>query len=184
MTESDKSDIEYCLRQGLLSGKKVPVLWGGPFELLQHLHETCDADVGFFGTGMDGILPVASKDQATEIPYAARYLACSKESTDLCTNEDRFCATCWMDRDDVDKTAFRAIRATPNFQVRWHPGWRSHRLRGRVLALSILDALQVAVSMWSEGTMGACAVVGVVVVVVVVERGCFCCCCTHAVCYV
>jgi hypothetical protein len=159
MTESDQADIEYFLRQGLLSGKKVPVLWGGPFDLLKHLHETCDADVGFFGTGMDGILSVTSEEQATtDIPYAARYLKCSKERNDLCARENRFCATCWMDRDDVDKNAFHKISSTVKSQVRWHPGWRVHQLRGRVLALSILDALQMAIQIWSEGTMGTCVV--------------------------
>lgn len=153
MTETSQSDIEFFLRQGLLSGNRVPVLWGGKFEVLKFLHESVDADVGFFGNGYDGIREVTSEEQAMTVPYAARYIQCAKDCADLCT-KDRFCATCWIDRDDVSKDLFPLLKEKPESQVKWHPGWRHHQLVGRVLALSVLDALQVAIQTFSDGTMG------------------------------
>ena len=156
MTENNLIDVDFFLRQGLLSGKKVPVVWGGLFQALKYLHEDADVDVGYPGTGLDGIPTVTSAEQAETLPYAARFLKCDDEVMHLC-KENRFCATCWIDRDDVSRDLFDEILDKPASQVKWHPGWRMHQLVGRVLAMSLLDALQVAVQLWSEGTMGECA---------------------------
>ena len=153
MTEGDLPDIEYFFRQGLLSGKRVPVIWGGPLPVLQFLHETVDADVGDFGSGLDGIPEVTSLEQAETIPWASRYMKCANEYADLCKG-NRFCATCWVDRDDVPRETFMSIRNDVPSQVRWHPGWRFHQLKGRVLAINILTALQSAIQIFSDGTMG------------------------------
>mmetsp|Transcript_17057 Transcript_17057/g.47915 ORF Transcript_17057/g.47915 Transcript_17057/m.47915 type:complete len:918 (+) Transcript_17057:96-2849(+) len=154
MTEKGDLDlIDLFLRQGLLSGDRVPVVWGGNFEVLRHLHENADVDVGEVGTGMDGVIMVESEAQAKTIPWAARYMACADSAKDLCTTEPRFCAKCWIDRDDGVKPT-TGQRDSPRGQVKWHPGWRSHQLQGRVLAFSVLDALSAAVNEWSEGTMG------------------------------
>ena len=156
MTENEPVHVDFFLRQALLSGKKVPVVWGGLFTQLKDLHEKVDADVGFFGNGMDGIKEVTSEEQAKEIPYAARFLKCANNRADLC-KQNRFCATCWIDRSDVSRDKFLQIRDKVPSQVKWHPGWRYHQLVGRVLALSMLEALQVAIQIWSDGTMGTFA---------------------------
>jgi hypothetical protein len=152
MTEGSKADIEYFLRQGLLSGKKVPLLWGGELFVLEKLHNLAEADVGFFGNGMDAIREVTDDDQAKSIPYAARFMKCAHGLQDLC--KDRFCATCWIDRDDVPRESFEKLQSKPGSQVRWHAGWREHQLRGRILALAILDGLLAAIQIWSDGTQG------------------------------
>lgn len=156
MTEPNPELVDLFLRQGLLSGNRVPVLWGGLFDALKTLHNAADADVGEFGSGLDGIPEVASEEQAKSIAYAARFLKCDHERQDLCTNEPRFSTTCWIDRPDVPdpQTTFPKLAAKPSGQVKWHPGWRQHQLGGRVLAYSVLVALQAAVQIWSEGTMG------------------------------
>jgi hypothetical protein len=147
----EKVDLFY--RQGLIGGNRVPVLWGGLFPLLRLLHQEADADVGEFGMGLDGILQVTSAEQAKTIPWAARYLNCSKESENICRDEPRFCAICWIERNDgVTPIANQTITG----QVEWHPGWRMHQLVGRVLAFSILDALQSAIVLWGERTMSMC----------------------------
>lgn len=47
MTEGQNlPHIDIFLRQGLIGGNRVPVLWGGNFDLLKMLHEHADADVG------------------------------------------------------------------------------------------------------------------------------------------
>lgn len=64
MTEPEEVAIDVFYRQALLSGRKVPVIWGGPFHLLRDLHEYGDADVGEFGTGMMGVPDTTSAEEA------------------------------------------------------------------------------------------------------------------------
>jgi hypothetical protein len=143
--------IDLVLRQVLLGGNRVPVLWGGPFELLKMLHEEAGVDVGDWGTGFIGLPETTSEEQALTLPYAARNMKCSSERQDLC-GDNRFSSTCWIDRPDgiVPKNG---QLARPKGQVKWHPGWRAHQLTGRVIAFSVLEALEVAVNKWMDGTM-------------------------------
>ena len=65
MTENFAPEhIDLFLRQALIGGNRVPVLWGGNFNLLAMLHNHADADVGEFGNGMDGIVPIESAEHA------------------------------------------------------------------------------------------------------------------------
>jgi|UPI000581A067 hypothetical protein len=153
MTEPQSSLTDLFVRHALMSPGKVPVVWGGGFDILQPIFQQTGADVGEFGTGMLGIPVVTSEEQAMTIPYPARYMLCDKDVTPLC-QEDRFCGMCWVDRDDVDKSQFTEIHEIPGARVKWHPGWRSHQWQGRVLAYAVLEALQVAIQRWSDGTMG------------------------------
>jgi hypothetical protein len=155
MTERGKRDIELFLRQGLLGGNRVPVVWGGGFEVLRMLHQHADVDVGEFGEGTDGIIKVEDEVQAKSVPYAARYLKCDSERQDICNSAPRYCTKCWIPREDLDP---KALGFSDHFrfggQVKWHPGWRHHQLVGRTLAFSVLQALQAAIQVWSDGTMG------------------------------
>jgi hypothetical protein len=153
MTEPAAEHVDVFYRQALLAGKRIPVLWGGPFELLKMLHEEADVDVGDWGTAMDGIAEVESLEQAKEIPWAARFMKCKSEVGDLCKEEPRFCSKCWIDRDDNIKPKKKQWDK-PKGQVKWHPGWRVHQLMGRNLAFGILEALQAAINIWSDGVMG------------------------------
>lgn len=154
MTENEKPEhIDIFYRQALLAGNRVPVIWGGPFELLKMLHEEADVDVGVWGQATDGIMEVESAEQAKEMPWAARYMKCKDDVQDLCNNEPRFCSTCWIDRDDDVKPEAKQLER-PRGQVKWHPGWRSHQLTGRNIAFALLEALQAAINIWNEGVMG------------------------------
>ena len=154
MTEPNPEHVDIFYRQALLAGNRIPVIWGGPFELLKMLHEEADVDVGNWGTAMDGITEVESLEQAKELPWAARFLKCKPEVENLCKEEPRFCAKCWIDRKDNITPETNQLDK-PKGQVGWHPGWRVHQLMGRNLAFGILEALQAAVNIWSEGVMGA-----------------------------
>jgi len=154
MTENGYLDhIDIFYRQALLAGNRVPVLWGGPFDLLKMLHEEADVDVGEWGTAMDGIVEVEDLEQAKTIPWAARYLKCKDEVMDLCQAEPRFCSKCWIDRADKIVPETEQL-GKPKGQVKWHPGWRPHQLMGRNLAFAVLEALQSAINIWTEGVMG------------------------------
>ena len=156
MTESHNPEyIDLFFRQGLIGGNRVPVIWspGGNFDLFKLFHEQADVDVGEYGSAMDGIPEVESKDQAETIPWAARYLKCKDTTQEICDSVPRFCASCWIDREDGIKPEKDQL-ARPKGQVKWHPGWRFHQLQGRALAVSVLQALQAAVNIWSEGVMG------------------------------
>jgi len=143
--------VDLVLRQVLMSGNRVPVVWGGPFELLKLYHEECDADVGEWGNGYGGLPETVDEKQGETLPWAARDIKCVKEREDLC-NENRYSSVCWIDREDGIKPE-QGQRERPRGQVKWHPGWRPHQLMGRVLAFSILEALETAVNQWMDGTM-------------------------------
>jgi hypothetical protein len=159
--------LDLFLRQALLSGKsKVPVVWAGPgaaFDVLRDLHNAAGADLGGLGTGMDEVPATESDEQAKALPYAARHLKCAEPAAaaGLCAEDrpDRFCAKCWIPRDDVDpKAAFDVDLAESPPQAAEDGGgtmgWREHLLASRVLIMSVLDGLQTAVQVFSEGTMG------------------------------
>lgn len=153
MTENgNQAHIDLFMRQALIAGNRVPVIWGsGNWDLLKLFHETVDADVGEFGNGFSGIEATRDEAHALEMPWAARFIKCDEDRSELC-KEDRYAATCWIDREDGIKPE-AGQRAKPDGQVRWHPGWRVHQLQGRVLAFAVLEALEVAVNRWMEGTM-------------------------------
>ena len=154
MTENNlPHHIDLFLRQALIGGNRVPVVWGGNFELLQMLHEQADVDVGEWGEATDGIIEIESLDKVNEVPYAARYMKCSEAAQSACDSEPRFCSKCWIARSDgVTPTTSQLEK--PRGQVKWHPGWRKHQLIGRNIAFGLLQALQAAVDIFSEGVMG------------------------------
>jgi hypothetical protein len=154
MTEPNAGHQDLFLRQGLLGGNRVPVVWGGNFDILRALHESADVDVGDFGYGTDGVIPVESEEQAKTLPFASRYMKCSSGRQDLCTAEPRFCTECWIPRDDIDPVKLGYKMGKFSGQVKWHPGWRAHQLVGRTIAFSVLQTLQEAIQIFSDGTMG------------------------------
>lgn len=153
MTETEAKHIDIFFRQAILAGKRVPVLWGGRFELLKMLHEEADVDVGEFGLATDGIIEIESLEQAKDVPWAARFMKCKPEVEDICKEEPRFCAKCWIDRKDNITPEAKQLDK-PRGQVKWHGGWRVHQLTGRNIAFGVLEALQAAINIWTEGVMG------------------------------
>ena len=157
MTEgTHTAAIDLFFRQGLLGGNRVPVVWGGnfrAFDVLRMLHEEADVDVGEWGQATDGLIEIQSLDHAKEVPYAARYMKCAESAKPVCDSEPRYCSTCWIDRPDGVKPTIDQLDR-PRGQVKWHPGWRKHQLMGRNIAFGMLQALQAAIDIFSEGVMG------------------------------
>jgi hypothetical protein len=135
--------------------------------------------VGELGQGNEGLYPQpTTQREADAYAYAARYLDCGGDAASYCSGKPRFCASCWIDRDDIDpsKIGLHPKSSVPS-QVKWHPGWRVHLKQSRVIAFTILDALQVAVQKWSDGTMGTSIrygiFLGICVSTLVAACGCF-----------
>lgn len=152
MTEREKYFLDLYYRQALLAGKRPPFLWGGSFEVLQMLHEKVGADVGDIGSGSHGIPLTLNEVQAKDLPWASRFLKCDLESSALCDEKDKkYRTTCWIDRSDVDPPTKQgdAVGGT----AKWHPGWRFHQLRSRIMSFTVLVALSGAINEWSENTI-------------------------------
>ena len=161
MTEKDDAHLELFARQAVLGAtSKVPVIMGLHFHVSQQLHAKAGVEVGEYGNGHDGMPVAETAAQAAALPYAVRYWKCAPDAEELCDDgagpeHGKYCTHCWIPRPDVDAdTAFWNVADRPGGQVKWHPGWRSHQVQGRVLAFALLDALQVAIQNWSDGTMG------------------------------
>lgn len=110
------------------------------------------ADVMVPGTSMSGIPETVDDEQASELPFAARYMKCASGSSELCGDAgNRFRTRCWIDRDDV--TPPTPQNAHVGSQVKWHPGFRFHQLTSRSMSMVILTAMQDAIDTWSEITI-------------------------------
>ena len=154
MTEPEGPSHDVFVRQGLMGGTRVPVIWGRgiSFNVLKAIHEHADADVGEWGTAMRGIPETTSEEQVHTLPWAVQYLRCTAEMADTCRRE-KYCTTCWQDRDDGLTPPIRQVQNPPG-QVGWHPGWREHQLMGRNLAMALLRSLQTAIGTWTDNVSG------------------------------
>lgn len=151
LTESNIGDIEFFHRQAILSGNRVPFLWGGVLSELSNLHISTGADVGIPDWSTEGV-PVTKNDaHALELPWAARYLNCEGQFAEICPTH-KFNSICWIDRDDI----------TPPTEQKKHPdgqenetnlGFREHRFRGRKLSYLVLTALGRTLDRWMEKSM-------------------------------
>ena len=152
MTEREARAHDIFFRQALLAGKRMPFLWNGDFKVLKMLHNEVGADVGTVGTGRSGIEVTLDEEQVTELPWPSQYLVCDDQNQNMCNDpENKYRTRCWIDRPDVTPPR-RQVGAVEG-RAGWHPGWRHHQLTGRVMAFTILTALQDAINQWSKITI-------------------------------
>lgn len=152
MTEGGHRDHQDMLfHQAITSGKRIPLFLGGDFDVLTYLQRQAGADIGELGYATDGIPTVQSRDHAErDMTWAARYIKCDDDVSELCeAPEYKFRSKCWVDRADGVKPSVTQDEHLPG-QVSWNQGWRMHQLRGRNLAMAVLQALRTAVSIWTE----------------------------------
>ena len=149
------AELDLLIRQAALGGNRIPyVLDGGGMALrvLKDLHNSGGIDVGGLGMGLSGIAETESGEQAATLPWAVRYLRCKKGGEDLCEKaENKYLNTCWVERKGVKpptKQDDHIVGADKS-----HPGWRYHQLKGRMLAGTVLEALQEAINTWSDVTI-------------------------------
>lgn len=149
-TETEISSIGMFYRQALLSGKRTPVLWGGPYGLLKEFYNHADADVMAPGNAMAGVKE--TRDNQNELPFAIRYLKCAEANKESCENPlNKYRGTCWIERKDVIPPTMQL--STMRGQSDEHPGFRFHQIKARAMTIQFLDAMQDAIDTWSEVTI-------------------------------
>ena len=92
--------------------------------------------------------PVTKKADPTATPWAARYLRCDDSASTLqCTTEnmytdqDKYNSRCWVERNDFTPRVKQNSVKTPH-HASWHPGWREHLYKGRLITFVLLSALE------------------------------------------
>lgn len=157
MTEGAGFQQEFFFRQGLIGGKRVPMVMGEGMNLayMGPLYDLADADVGQLGRGIEGMPLTIDAEQALTIPYATRFLNCAPDAKDYCAQQPRFCTVCWIDPLGDGSI----VPPTPQKEffsdnTNFHPGWRELQVRGRSLAMMVLRALRDAIDLWTENVAG------------------------------
>lgn len=147
MTENDAFSQEIYMRQAMISGKRVPFIFGGKWDWLHFAWKEGFADVGQFGTGMVDIPDTTDEVHAQVLPYAVRFLKCVAGNGAIC-NDNKYRANCWVNRSDVIPPTPQV--ENPGGQVVWHPGFRQHQITGRTIAFTVLRALKEALLKWKQ----------------------------------
>ena len=136
-------------RQAVLGGIKVPLIYNMDPDILVPYHEKAGIHVAYMGSAKVGI---AEKDSLADIEndvWASKYLSCTGEATGEC-KKNEYNGTCWIERDDISLADIPEQSEVPGGRASWHPGNRVHQLQGRVIAMTILLALDEALQEWSE----------------------------------
>jgi len=179
MTEKDRGQIEFNLRQALIAGKRAPVLFmpgdacskakcrmKGPHPL----ENLTGADFYQMAGDNRKDLPLTVDEvQVQSLPYNARYLNCDPQANQMC-KKNKYTGECWVDRPGFNATAgdIPALRKKASMtngkrqkgwppkmggRASWHPGDRTHRLTGYTLAFAVLVALENALLQWQTQTI-------------------------------
>jgi hypothetical protein len=149
MTEKGPQDLDMFMRQAMLAGRKVPVIWSNIG--IEVWDAYADADVGDVGINrnwraLSGVTTTNDPVQVDSLPWAMQYLSCSNEMGNQC-RQQAYRGVCWIERDDVTTPPNQSPE--PGGRASWHPGDRSHQFAGRGLAFAVLRALDKALNLWS-----------------------------------
>eukprot|EP00562_Extubocellulus_spinifer_P034137 CAMPEP_0178682364 /NCGR_PEP_ID=MMETSP0699-20121125/1730_1 /TAXON_ID=265572 /ORGANISM="Extubocellulus spinifer, Strain CCMP396" /LENGTH=662 /DNA_ID=CAMNT_0020326885 /DNA_START=185 /DNA_END=2173 /DNA_ORIENTATION=- len=148
MTERDPGALDTFLKQGILGGERVPVIFDCP---PQNIVIETDGLVWLGTTDMNGDrldhIMTTDEKQAESVPWALRWSKCDKNRADLC-KAHKYNSVCWEERKDVHpptkQTNFVSGRAG------WHPGDITDKRMARVWCLMVLHALDAALDFWKE----------------------------------
>jgi hypothetical protein len=149
MTEKNLRDMDLFARQGILGGGgRVPILWNLPPAILKPLYVHADADVGGSFTKTIPVPTAQNETHLLSLPYAIQYLKCDNSiDNDVCKPK-RYRGKCWINRTDNFIPPTPQNRH-PGSRVSWHPGFRVHQFKGRILAFTLLSALKEALEYWN-----------------------------------
>jgi hypothetical protein len=151
MTEGGSRDPDLMIRQGIMGGLKVPVIWNFPHVPMIQYHQKADLDIILNSDSRLGVPQQDTMQQIDDTVWANKFLKCGAELKTHCrTNE--YNGTCWIDRPDYTPVAHQ--NPAPGGRASWHPGNRIHQIRGRTLAMTILFALHEALDQWSVAPHG------------------------------
>ena len=147
MTEHELHFMELIARQQVMAGSKVPVFWNFYPDVSKELVKL-GVDIGAVGTGMDGIPLGTNIDEIeNEFPWAVQYVNCDKDINSLCRAKE-YIGHCWVDRPDF--TPPQKQKPEPSGRASWHPGNRKHQVTGRILTMTILQALLEGLQDWYQ----------------------------------
>lgn len=149
MTEGGPNLQDLFHRQAILSGDRVPVVFGSM--AVGFVHNEAGAWVGGIKNIWNGqtfIATTKDEEQVKTLPYYVQRMFCDRDWGPC--KPDKYNAVCWVDRTDVTPPEKQA--AMPKGQASWHPGFRTHRYSGRKIALTILLALENAIDLWADLT--------------------------------
>jgi hypothetical protein len=162
MTEKEDKAQDLFHRQGLMGGfgsgnstkgdyhsqYKITVLWTESGSAAKFWNEKAGVDVGGKGSGKSGSRKGRTWDEIqNNITHAARYVKCSDDISKVC-KEYEYDGVCWIDRPDVKPP--KKQDKVPGGQVKWHPGFCDHQLKGCVIAFTILQALREVLVDWNN----------------------------------
>mmetsp|Transcript_23939 Transcript_23939/g.51692 ORF Transcript_23939/g.51692 Transcript_23939/m.51692 type:complete len:928 (+) Transcript_23939:79-2862(+) len=129
MTEKDGKAQDLFMRQALLSGQRVPILFdmGGGKASMEKIRNEAGAHFG--GVSGGGLNPKFKN--ATTFNFA----------------ENKYNAACWTDRVDIKPDV-----QYPGFggQASWHPGNWVHQSTARKISLLFLHAMDEALTLWEK----------------------------------
>ena len=131
MTEKDDRAKDLFMRQMLLAGKRVPILFdlGNAAPVMKGLHDEVGAHVGGIYDTTTHLLP---KFRNTVIDF----------------QEKKYNAKCWTDR--IDVTPEHTQNTKYGGQASWHPGNWVHQSTARKISLLFLHAFDEAFNIWEK----------------------------------
>ncbi|CAJ1946558.1 unnamed protein product [Cylindrotheca closterium] len=147
MTENEPHWPDLLARQQIMGGDKVPLFWNMPPTASVPLLEHAGVEIGAIGTGLDGIPIQKSIEEIEKLPWAMQYVHCDSEIHDTC-RANEYIGHCWIDRPDMKAPVDQ--QAEPSGRASWHPGNRKHQVTGRILTMTILQALKEALDEWNS----------------------------------
>lgn len=147
MTEKENKALDVFMRQAILGGIKVPVIWSVFPKVATTISAATGADIGCSGSARSGIEKSTSIEKINSMPWAMRYLECSNELKTICRRNE-YIGHCWIPRDDIKPPVKQDDK--PGGRASWHPGNRHHQLQGRVYAFTILQALKEVLRTWAK----------------------------------
>lgn len=123
MTEKAQRDIELFLRQAMLNGERVPVIYTDfPFNLMKETGGR--AWLAQVIGSVEGPPKTTSIEQGRTLPWAVQFLDCAEGAQELCgaRSSEKWNEVCWIDRSDVEIPDKNMINRAPGGQASWHPG--------------------------------------------------------------
>jgi hypothetical protein len=151
MTEGGNRDPDLMMRQGMIGGMKVPVLWNFNAGTMIKYHEKADVDIIWNANSRLGVPQQNTLEDIDKTVWASKFLKCGPELKAHC-RANEYNGTCWVERPDMPRPDKQ--QKEPGGRAGWHPGNRIHQIRGRTMAMTILFALHDALTMWSESGSG------------------------------
>jgi hypothetical protein len=172
-TKTPVDYIDMFYRQAVVSGQKAPFLLqhqpgcahtkGNVCGHLAKLHDVGGADVGHLWylfsevfQGPKALAPKTDGGHPEKLSKSLRWMYVGDTPEEEGAWRKHKCeGICWVDREDGTRPSVKQVGAPNNNRafhpscVSWHPGWREHKYKGRLMAYYILAAARTALKQWA-----------------------------------